>query len=1372
MPNSAAEQFLADFEGQEVAWLRPPGTPASLATDRVLLGKGEHMLQVAIATSGGEPKAEDLRTLFRLRLGNRPSPVLLVVLYEVSNGSGTTTLKASAIGTTGTPTPVMGLEAARLERVCRAALAEPDRHSAARTIDRQLVSLKDSQFPGLDNSGLFASHELHTGVPARADWEEKKQLALPLLGKRGMDLISALGYQTANKGSAALVLTHGGNSRAIAILLDESEVFDRPSPRFGVGANNGGTSVTPVTHGLTLAKRDELGWLIVLRGAQIRLYPASPDVGVGRKGQGETYAELDLALLAPTEAAYLTLFFAPQALARGGTVDQIIASSENFAADLGKRLRNRVYEDVVPALALAIASRMDARTEDDLAEAYHRTLLALFRLLFLAYAEDRKLLPYGRNPHYDRHAIKSLARDFAAKDDSQVKPFDENGTSYWDGILSIWEAIDQGNADWDVPAYNGGLFSCVPEISSGGAALASMPNLTDAEFGPVLRAMLIDTGEDGTQGPVDFRSLGVREFGTIYEGLLESELSITPVDLKVDSKTKAYVPAKPGDTTMVSAGSIYIHNKSGERKATGSYFTKQFAVEHLLDSALESSLTDHLARVAALLETGDTQQAADAFFDFRVADPAMGSAHFLVAAVDRIEARFTTFLAEHRIPAVADELSRLEHAAREALGDQSANVDIETGALLRRQIARRCVYGLDVNVIAVELARVSIWIHTFVPGLPMSSLDHNLVVGNSLTGIGTIDEVLDVLEPRRAPGQASFFADEIGAALLKARGHLLRAAKTAEATKAEVKDAARAHSDALRDAADAKALMDAAVAIRLGVITLDQALEPAQAIIAGRGVAIQEKLTKLGVTHLPYLFPEVFLRDNGGFDCMLGNPPWEKVKVEEHQWWGLRFPGLRSMPQKAKNAAIASYRRERPELVAEYEEEVTRAEAVKTALGSGDFPGLRAATDTDLSIAFAWRFWKLLRENGRSAVVLPRGVLAGRAGAQWRAKILNSGAFLDVTNLVNSGNWVFDMEPRYTIGLVSIAKGSSHVGSVGMHGPYFSLGEYKTGVLQPPQQLPAKEFAGWADGAPFPLFPHADSLDVFVKLRAHPRLDAVGGDWEFVPLRELHATDNKEMLDFDLAHPHGDFPVLTGASFNLWDPDYGAPYAYAKSTKVIPWLQERRRRSVRLSTSAFYKMPTQWASEQDTLPCLHSRIAFREIARATDSRTVICCLVPPNRLLVHKAPYLLQRRGDAVDEAYLLGILSSISLDWYSRRYVELNMAYGLLSSFPVPRSTPGDPRRKRVAEIAGRLAAVDSRYAAWAAEVGVPVGSVTTREIKDDLVAELDAAVALLYGLSRADIEHIFATFHRGWEYQTRLAAVHGHFDRWVASQKETEVA
>ena len=432
MPSSVAGHFLEDYDGNVLSWLRPAGTPVAFETDRVLFGQGDSAIEVAVASLAqpGQPKAEDLRALFKKRQAGRPAPVVLVVFYDAPNAG----LLGAVVGTTGDPAPVSGLQVDRLERVCASVLAEPDRHSAVRAFDRLIASLKDQQSPGLVNSGLFASHELRTGVPARADWEASRAAALPLLGMRGLPLIHALGYETAPRGSTAIVLTHGGHSRAVAMLLTEAEVFDRPSARFG--------AVTPVAHGLSTAAKEELSWLIVLRGTQIRLYPASPDVGVGRKGQGETYAELDLALLSQKEAAYLTLLFSPAALARGGPVEQILESSGNFAADLGKRLRTRVYEEVVPALAVAIAEQMGASTEAELAEAYHRTLLVLFRLLFLAYAEDRGLLPYGRNPRYDRHAVKTLARDFASEPEMS---FDQNATSYWDDMLTVWKAIDEGN---------------------------------------------------------------------------------------------------------------------------------------------------------------------------------------------------------------------------------------------------------------------------------------------------------------------------------------------------------------------------------------------------------------------------------------------------------------------------------------------------------------------------------------------------------------------------------------------------------------------------------------------------------------------------------------------------------------------------------------------------------------------------------------------------------------------------------------------------------------------------------------------------------------------------------------------------------------
>ena len=144
---------------------------------------------------------------------------------------------------------------------------------------------------------------------------------------------------------------------------------------------------------------------------------------------------------------------------------------------------------------------------------------------------------------------------------------------------------------------------------------------------------------------------------------------------------------------------------------------------------------------------------------------------------------------------------------------------------------------------------------------------------------------------------------------------------------------------------------------------------------------------------------------------------------------------------------------------------------------------------------------------------------------------------------------------------------------------------------------------------------------------------------------------------------------------------------------------------------------------------------------------------------VNQAPYLLFVEGTARDEAYLLGVLSSMILDWYARRVIEMSLNFYLLNNFPIPEHFDDDPVARRVVQIAGRLAAVDDRYAEWAAEVGVQVGTVTDDETRQDLICELDACVAHLYGLDEDDLAVIYKTFHTGDNYSAHHARVLEHF-------------
>ena len=1340
MPDAgSADTFLPSRKPRP--WSEPT-VVAGITPIAIYLPDQAVQVEVAYAVAPRRPKAADVRKVWTDRWRKRPSAVLLVVAWDSPHGR-----QASVVGLRDDPLVATG-QLATVERAVAKALEQGAAAGAEAILADLLREREPDAIPGLDNAGLFATHELLHNVPQRTDWAAATKQAGGVRGRAGKDVLSGLGWALDTEG-ADYLLGSDGKHEAVAVVLEGQDVFDRSSPAYH--------GSTPVEHALGVAHRHNVRWVLVVKGTVVRLYTADPDTGIARKGTA-TYTEIDLTLLPDAHLGYVGLLLTPTALRAGGTVAQILASSADHAADLGARLRQRVYDDVIPHLATTIAQKLRDMTEPGLETAYHVTLVILFRLLFVAYAEDRGLLPYRTNEAYRSKALKSRARRYADLIAEHEKvPFDPKSAELWHDLQDIWRGIYSGNREWSIPAYGGSLFD--PKDDTG-AIIAGL-TLTNRDIGPAVQHMLVDSGPDGTQGPVDFQTLSVREFGTIYEGLLESSLSQAPVDLALD-KANAYVPAKNGDVVVAPAGSVYFHNSSGVRKATGSYFTKQFAVEHLLRSALDPTLDEHLAAVTTLLEDGQEVDAAEKLFDFRVADLAMGSGHFLVGAVDHIGARFAAFLDEHPIPHVTAELDGLRNTAVQML--ERAGVQeipqIDQMGLVRRQVARRCIYGIDLNTIAVDLARLAVWIHTFIPGLPMSTLDHGLVVGNSLTGIGTLDEAIEVLDPDTPHGQISLFRQQIEDGMLAGTEPLRRLALLSESTVAESREAASLIDEATIAIEPTKHALDAAVAGRLGLKDLKHlsALGWDAVIEAGGSREVQAKIEDLGALHFPVAFPEVFSRERPGFDVILGNPPWEKVKVEKHGWWGLRFPGLRSMSQKDKNAALARYERQRPDLVAEYESDVAAAEDLRDVLKAGPYP--IGSGDTDLYKIFCWRDWALLREGGRVGVVFPRGALSGSGTAQWRETILRDGAFDDVCFLANNRWWVFDdVDVRYTIALTTIRRSGDRI--VKLNGPFHSLADYRSGRGQY-LTVAADEFATWATGAAFPLLPSNDSAGVFATMRRSPRFDSTDG-FEFRPVAELHTSANKDLYDFDVAHSRRSVPILTGASFNIWDPDFGPPYAMASRREVEAFLQKRRQRQINDSRSAFFGLGSDWARSVETLPLRSPRIAFRDVARATDTRTVIAALIPPGCALVEKAPYLFGVHASHADSAYILGVMSSIPFDWFARRFVELKTSYGLLMAFPVPRAQAGDSRAGRVTKLAGTLAAVDDRYSDWAAEVGIPVGSVSDNDTKNDMIAEIDALVSHLYGLGRDDITHIFATFHRGWDYQPRLTAVLEHFDRWA---------
>ena len=1090
------------------------GGPALLYT-----GPGSNGLEVLCCEAASRPTAASVRRAHRVRTGNRASPVLIAVGYPADAAE-----KVVICGPDGDQPPVHhDIESSVAGRICAAALDEPDRHAAGRLLRTILGELDGQPLPGVRNQGLFATHVLRRDLPARPDWADATKAANPMLAKRGRELVQALGYTVEALASGASMLTADGLSHAVAVFCAETDTFESPSSHF-----NGSS---PVAHAFALADKSRVPWVIATRGAQIRLYAARPDTGVGRKGRAETYLELNLALLPADSAGYLTLNFSPAALSPEGAVTETLDASERYAADLAVRLRERVYDHTVPALASAVAARMAPNpTGDDLKAAYEQVMTILFRLLFVAYAEDKGLLPVAANSRYATHSLTKITEQIIdARNAGQLPDADTEACHWWDDIAQLWQVVDRGKEAWGVPAYNGGLFSSDPDISPAGAALDDI-RISDAELEPALEALLIDDTPEGI-GPVDFRSLSVREFGTIYEGLLESHMVAAQTDL-AEEGARHYRPAKPGEPVAIGAGQVYFSHRSGVRKTTGSYFTPAFAVEHLLKQALGPALDAHIARLDELRESGDEAKLAEAFFDFRCADIAMGSGHFLTAALDRIEARLQDWLATYPVPGVSTELARLRQTAKNALANTDADFEVDDSALLRRQVARRCIYGADINLVAVELARLAVWIHTFVPGLPLSFLDHNLVCGDSLVGVGTLDEAMGAFEAgtKGKSGTPSMFLE---AKMEQVRPILSRLALTADADAAEIADSRQAHADALASLRDAGVidLFNVITAHRAGLIDLPDISDAAAITARATRQDVIERIAELNPLHFPAVFSEVFLRDRPGFDCLIGNPPWEKVVVADKVWWGQHLPGIRSLAIQDMKSQIAELRRERPDLDDEYKQADSVAGLLRSLLRA-TFPDMGSG-DTDLSKAFSWRNWHLTREGGYSGLVLPRTIIRGKGSEKWRKEIFDHGTFADVTTLSNRGGWVFeDVDVRYGVALATLKRTRDSIRTVNLAGPFTNKEEFTKSTCDPDAEdgdgggpeaskeestkvsseldagggdgggpeankeestkvtsepIPLDEFVGWSDDAAFPDLPaHPGSLKLFRRLRQSP----------------------------------------------------------------------------------------------------------------------------------------------------------------------------------------------------------------------------------------------------------------------------------------------
>ena len=1078
---------------------------------------------------------------------------------------------------------------------------------------------------------------------------------------------------------------------------------------------------------------------ILVQGSRFRLFDARS------ASPASEWLEMDIRLLGKDRLPFLALL-APSSLADGGFA-AVRNEARNFGVALHERLDRTIRQDALPALAVGMQNwarerGMDLGNDRERQELERAALTLVFRVVFILFCESAGHLPMG-NRTYERVSLSSLVRE---AHDTMAK-LSSASSALWSGFVRLVRAMRDGNPAWDVPAYNGALFAA---RDFDGAELLERLEIRD----PVFAKVLVAIGQDQeTRRGADFSTLEIAHIGHTYESLLSLRLSLAKRSVRYDARRDRYVQARGSEEAEVHPGGLLWQTHQGGRKAGGVYYTPVEIVRHLVGRAVLPAYERHLGEVAEIAKT-DPERAASHLLSFAVVDPACGSAHFLVQVAETLAERTVLFLAEHPLPPIVEAMDRLRSGA-------SPGVEIDDMALLRRLLVKHCVFGVDVSPMGAEVATLSLWLASFVPGLSLSYLGRNVRVGDSLIGVTDSSTVIE---------EGNLFAEHARKHLASATEIVRTLAQIDDRTPEEVSASQQADHQASQATAGLKRLFDLWTAEQFGV---SDAREHAElhigAVIGGsdkdtRALVkrAQELATTHGFLHWPLAFPQVFSRERPGFDVVVGNPPWEEVTIEELSFYGMYRPGINSLPDVERARVIAALVEERTELPEALRRRQEALEFTRRALASGDYDQMGG--DPDLYKYFCQRYRSLVRKSGFVGVVLPRTAFNAKGSEGFREWLYVGSATRRIDFLLNSGRWIFDSEPRYSIALVVAERAAPPAEHrIEVAGTARSRSEWTQQAKSDGVRLAKTVFGPrWET----PLLRSQQEADVLAKMRVgnrfpvgpkivetsvptHPptggsspsassMMTAASSSGAF-PVRELDETNDKrfwqrrtDKRDLEVRKA----PLWKGESFDQYDP-HGAG---ERTCYVTAELLKKVRKPRPGSGSLLAKQISLKVRRQAVLTELNrARVAFRDVARSTDSRTIRACLVPPGIYLTNTAPYLAFVPGTERHQAACLGIINSLPFDWQARRFVEIHASFFILEGLRVPALSPDDFRA--ISHAAARLSAVDDRFADFATATGVEYGPLSGTQ-RTRLRVEIDARVARAWNLTRADLGVIFRDF------------------------------
>ncbi len=1195
------------------------------------------------------------------------------------------------------------------------------RESAA-TLTREFSRLEESVVPGLRVKDLLTPHFLRERLPQAPNARHLPDVVKSVSRPQNLSwrsVFRALGYQVQPLQPRGYLLRADNAPVAVVHALNDPSLFSRLT-------KNG-----ELPEGMVLADCEEHGahWGILAAGSRYRLFQRKPPIGPAT-GQ---YLEIDLAELESQNRWYLGLL-APQSLQESGWLTAWIQEARDFGQQLREGLQERLIKDALPNIARGLGEFLESEEADlsdrkVLQQIEEAALTLVFRFMFLLHTEARGYLPIG-SAAYRPHSASQLA------DDSRPGrgPFGRRSTQRWDRLRTLVRMVRTGDKSAGVPAYNGSLFA---PTGFPGSDLLERAAISDVYMAPVLNAIAFENDRTEASG-LDYAGLQIGHLGAIYEALLTLRLTRAPEDLAYDARRDIYRPLRAGEQPEVTRADLYYQAQAGGRKAGGVFYTRHEFVDHLLNHSLRPALDDHLEEVGKLAHR-DPRAATRRLFDFSVVDPAMGSAHFLTAALDVLADRFEIFLAE------AGGLPGMDSQFKELRQDTGSSThQAEDGDLLRRLILKRCIYGVDISPMAVEVANVTLWLASFVPGLALSYLGSNLKHGNAL--IGVADPAVVGSDSPMLTGQAVDTAMRLATRLQR------KQAAIPDRTPDEVEQSQE--MGVRRDEATAtlRRVFDLWTADPLGLDGARHKLETNAAKLVEGDLdttdTLQPELAAAAALaerhhffHWPLQFPSIFHRGRPGFDVVVGNPPWNEVTIEELAFYALRDPGLRGVPNLGdRRERIGELDEQNPSWREEFETEQAKLATVREFFSETGGYQLQGVGDRDLYQLFCERYSHLVRQGGQLGVVLPRTAFLAQGARKFRQWLFAHNSLRRIDLLLNNRRWAFTIHPQYTIALLTGQRRKpTEQAAFQVSGPSANLNEFQQVAMGQGVSIPASSLGSTHV---VPLIPTQMHANVLAKLRRGVQFDALenpenrnfskarAAASHLAPYTELHETQQRALF----SHPQGD-PVWKGRSFNQYEPHGRDPAGFCVWDDVIEYVQSKRMRS------PIFKRMFSASSLRDStnLPLQDCRVAFRNIGRATDSRTSIACLIPPKIPLTNAAPYLVVSGWSSSGQAFLLGVLNSIPFDWLLRRYIETTFNFYILKMMCFPRldNTPW----QRIGELGARLSCIDDRFSGFATGAGVECGPLSDAQ-RQDLRAEIDALVARAYGLTEDELRFIFTDF------------------------------